>query len=289
VSTVGQRWTPSLRRQLEDAVIADLPKGLPYLKTAERYGGQFSGKDRVEEIREALAGRTPGVLVMSAGAVFRTPNVQRSEFTKDLELHVYCCDSSFESPEAGSAGDEASLDGQGGSPGAYTIMEHVVARLTRLAPADGIGVLVPSKEDPIIVHKDLHVWLVIFNVDLDATIPDRRLEGVEDLEEIAGRVNVGPASENAIASGTGSGIGDNFARTGSTVTLTVTGMGAIGAWVGLQLVITGAKNANNNGTFDITAVPGATQVQFTNGRGSPEVFGGQWKIIPPPAARMLTT
>lgn len=282
------RWPKSQRQELEDAVIADLPKKLAYLKMCRRYGGEFSGKDRIEEIRELLSGLTPGVLVTTAGAAFRTPNVSRSEFTKDMELQLYCCDSSFESEDAAARGDQLSVDGQGGSPGVYRIMEHVVQRLTGFQGVEGIGLLIPAKEEPLIIDKDLTVFVVTMNVDLDATIPDRELDGVEDLTDISGRVNQSPASENQIAGGTGSGVGDSITRVGSTCTITVAGMGAVAGWVGLQLRLAGCKNTVNNGTFDIAAVPGSTQLQFINGRGSPEVFGGTWKVLPPPAARMLT-
>lgn len=289
MSTLGQRWQATQRQVLEDLVLVDLKKGLPYLKDAKRYAGEASGKERLEQVREALAGRTPAVLVMTAGAIYRTPNVQRTEFTRDLELQLYCCDASFESREAAALGDDLSIDGAGATPGVYRVMQDAVERLTRHQPASSIGLLIPSKEEPVIVDAELQVWLVTFSVDLDTTVPDRELEGVEDLEEIAGRVNLAPGSDNAIASGTGNNLSDNFARSGSTVTMTVAGMGAIADWVGLQLLIEGAKNANNNGFFDITAVPGSTQVQFVNGRGSPEVFGGTWKILPGPAAKMTVS
>ena len=63
---------------------------------------------------------------------------------------------------------------------------------------------------------------------------------------------------------------DAFTRVGNTVTLTVAGAAFTPAMAGQAVTITGAPSSVNDGTFTVTAVPGATQLQWTNNVGVAE-------------------
>lgn len=67
---------------------------------------------------------------------------------------------------------------------------------------------------------------------------------------------------------------DAFTRAGNTITLTVAGAAFTAAMAGQSVTITGAPSSVNDGTFTVSAVPGATQLQWTNTLGVAESAAG---------------
>jgi hypothetical protein len=89
-----------------------------------------------------------------------------------------------------------------------------------------------------------------------------------------------PLCGNGVGPLTATGVGDSFTKVGNTITLT-DGAGVFKPeHVGRLISIVGLTNATggkgNGGVFVITAVPSATEVQFTNSAGSTGTFGGNW-------------
>ena len=100
-------------------------------------------------------------------------------------------------------------------------------------------------------------------------------------------IEVGPNTSAALGtafgfiqdSGTGVG-GDTIVAGPSahTATLTVAGGAFTAAMIGSDVVLAGATTATNNGRFLVTAVPGPTQVTYTNKNFVAESFLGTWFV-----------
>lgn len=82
------------------------------------------------------------------------------------------------------------------------------------------------------------------------------------------------------ASGAGNGGSDNItAPVANEQTMTVDDGAFTTAMIGRDIVVAGASNSTNNGVFPVTAVPGATQVTYTNAAGVVESnFAGTYSI-----------
>lgn len=84
--------------------------------------------------------------------------------------------------------------------------------------------------------------------------------------------------KNRRLSGSGSGTGDSFSKTGSTITLTDAGAAWVVSDVGKTIKISGATTSGNNGLFVITSRISGTQITYENASGATEAFAGTWAI-----------
>ena len=77
-----------------------------------------------------------------------------------------------------------------------------------------------------------------------------------------------------------SGAGDSLMVSGDDVTLTDAGATFPDTQVGQSITIKGATTSGNNGTFQVTAVPDATHITFTNTNATKqsETFNGTWRL-----------
>jgi hypothetical protein len=75
------------------------------------------------------------------------------------------------------------------------------------------------------------------------------------------------------------GTGDSIGGAAPAMTLTDTGALFSPAMVGLNITITGATTAANNGTFLITNYINMNTIEFTNASGVAEVFPGTWGVV----------
>jgi hypothetical protein len=258
----------ALREQLELAVIADLKKLGLVVRAYEGEIGDGSA-ERLDAIRMSLKGITPGVLVTTADATFTTDNLQRRRYTRALELQLVVVAKSLRSRHEQRLGDK----------GIYRLLELVEGQLSGWdAGLQGVGAMRVTAERPWVQEPDLCVWLVTFAVPTDFAAPDRAELGADDLVGIDGSLNL-PETEAVIAEGTG----DTLTAAAGVATVVDAGMLAAAGWVGLVVRVSGCGNALNNGDFTITAVPAATQLQYSNPLATPESEAFTWKLLSPVA------
>lgn len=277
------------RQALEDAAIVALQPlrkvgdgggAAGYLRAVKPYGGEIDTRN-MELLRATLVGQAPGIL-LATGAGTTRPRLSRRRGVKDLTLELLIVSMSQRSAEARLRGDTS--EGAGADPGIYQILDDVAALLTGFDPGvDGVGLLSPHTEKPLLVEPGLTIWFQSFLVPTDVARP-AAVEG--DISSIVSAVDF-PAAEETFASGTG----DAFTVAAGVVTLTDAAALFDTAWTpaNFDITIAGATNAANDGTFPVTRVPGNTSIQFTNAAGVAGAFAGTWKVHPRAKVLVSTT
>lgn len=178
----------ALRKRLEDAVVTALA-GLTYLKACQPYSGEIGGARDAEQIRAALNGRVPGVLVSTRDGKYTGTSVQAKRWTNRIDLALLVVSGNLRSQEARQRGDVA-----GNDPGIYQMTEDIRDALAgKDLDVDGAGFLVPSSEEVMAHLPGFTAWQLIYSVDTDANAkkPTR-----PTITEVAGSVNI-PAPDDA--------------------------------------------------------------------------------------------
>ena len=266
------------RTQIEDKVIAllaplrkDQTGG--YVKQIRPYTelGEWSK----EEILRVLGGAAnlPGLLVGTGSERWHGVSTGLRRGYNKLEVEILCCSGSMRSRGARARGGGPA----DGDPGIYQMLEDVEETL-RAAKVDvpGAGRLHVQGADLLLHDKDICAWRKRF----DLSVGSQGEIGLEsgDFKEI--RAGLGaPTALQALATGAGDALATAF----GVVTLTDAAGLFVNAFVGQRIVIAGAAHDENNGTFTVTAVPHANQIQYQNDNAVAEAtFGGTWTIVPQP-------
>lgn len=165
----------TLRRDLEDAVVAAVAARLTYLKAVHPYAGELGGAKDLSEIKERLKGRVPGVLVSCRGSAVDTL-IQSRHVVKDEELDLYLVSGNMRSRE-----DKLRADA-----GIYQIAQDLERLLLgRDVGIAGVGRLNLRSESQEIHAPDLAVWRVRYEVRMDAVADD---DPTPTLLQIAGKL-----------------------------------------------------------------------------------------------------
>ena len=152
----------SVRAQLEDAVIA-LLKGLQQdgkVVQIEPYAGQLAGVTTMEDVKRALGGGVPGILVSSTRGKFREISVKRDRVRRDVTLELFIAHSHQGSREAR----------QRAEGGIYDLLDACLERLIGAEIGDLVddtvaaGVLEPVSEEVLAHDPALCLWSLELNV-----------------------------------------------------------------------------------------------------------------------------
>jgi hypothetical protein len=144
----------AVRTQIEEAIVRRLEtlraRGL---RGVAAYNGELDVKE--DELRAAIAGRTPCVLVSTRTGRYTSASVARERAKLDLEIDLRICSSYLRSKDERTTGDV----------GIYRMIELVRDALFAAdLGVDGVTVLTPVSEDQWFHQPDLEIWRMAFNV-----------------------------------------------------------------------------------------------------------------------------
>lgn len=161
-----------LRKRIEASAIAKLaPLRNAYLKTIEPYAAEFSSGN-IDEVKEALRGRVPGILV-ATGASVPSRLISASLAVEKLTLEVYLISASMRSM----------VDRQQGDGGIYQMIEEQRPLLMgKSLGIKGVGVPVSAGTRPLIRLKTLNAWVVEYELDVTVTGAPEKDLGFRDIE-----------------------------------------------------------------------------------------------------------
>lgn len=268
----------TVRRQIEDAVVAALVPLKPQGLTSARAWNGLVVVEDLADIKRVTNGQYPAALVAAPGRNYKTMALSRRRSVGEQRIEVVIAATSLRSRE------EATRDVvTGGAPGIYKVMELVQAALLGLdLGVPGVGLVSLVSEDVVARVPDMTVWQQVFNVEVDVYVPKRIPAGTPALTSILSRI-LPPEAEGLLLAGSGGA----FTIDDDVVTLTLGSPVAVAAFVGERIHIAGATSPANGGTFTITGVPSATEIEFTNAAGVAEAFTGTWAITPQPFVEAL--
>jgi phage gp37-like protein len=166
----------SRRAEIEVAVLAALAPlsrvAGGYLAYLDQYNGELDGAKGSDDIKRALLGRAPSVLVTTSGALGETKGLRRRDSRVTLSVELVVISNHLRSMVAQNAGDGAVSPTA--DPGSYQILEDVRQRLHghRLsddpdaapAPANLIGLLVWESDGVVIQAPDITAWRSAFSI-----------------------------------------------------------------------------------------------------------------------------
>jgi len=166
----------SQRQQLEDEIIARLklsigrptsPTG--YVRLIEPYNGEIDETDGPEDIREALRGRVPAILVTANVSMLRSISVTKALFRRTISFELYCVSDHLRSPKSRLRADAAHQTDSRRDPGIYKMVEDIAETLQGqpcLVP--GAGPLMPSREDVLLQRPDFTAWRLQYDCTVDS-------------------------------------------------------------------------------------------------------------------------
>ncbi|MFH0901892.1 MAG: hypothetical protein V2A73_14780 [Pseudomonadota bacterium] len=148
-----------------------------YLRALTVYCGPLEGAE-VDEVKDAIVGRTPCVLLRSGDASLECISVERSRNLRNLDIDVLACSGNLRSFSARARGGTSGED-----PGVYQILEDLHEILAGYeSTVTGVGTYQPTGESVQYQLADLCVWSARYTVQTNVNRP--AATGVEDLEEI---------------------------------------------------------------------------------------------------------
>lgn len=175
------------RQVLEDAIVArlDLELGIDrqnlgatvsrgYLRTIAPYNGEIDGAQSAEDIRAALRGRAPGVLVSTTGATYQSRSTRRRRFDREITVELILISNHRRDRETRLRADLVSQGDPSADPGIYRILADVLQQLAGDdLGVDGIGPLSPSAEGPLARFDDFTAWQMTYRADELLKVPER--------------------------------------------------------------------------------------------------------------------
>ncbi len=182
---------PSVRAQIEQGIQSALTQLLKvnggYLLAVEPHNGELNGgPEFVEEMRQELLGRVPGVLIETGRATYRDRQLQRRRAIEDMDIHLWLVSGSLRSRAARTQGGLAT----DADPGVYQMLEDVRGILFgNDLGLSGVGRITPVSEGPHLDLQDLTAWELLMRVPVEVIQPAEDADD-EDLTELRGRHNL---------------------------------------------------------------------------------------------------
>jgi phage gp37-like protein len=175
----------SLRGQIEVAVIdalAPLRRSAGrYFAAIDHYNGELDAARGPDDIRQALSGRAPALLVTTSGSRGETKGTGRQESRVTLHVELVIISNHLRSLVAQNLG-AGSLDPTA-DPGSYAMLEDVQASLHgRRLGIPGVEIVVWDSDDVIIQLPDLTAWRSVYTTRYRIareTIPGVPLDSIE--------------------------------------------------------------------------------------------------------------
>jgi hypothetical protein len=148
-----------------------------YLKAVDHYNGELLGKEGLDDIRTALLGRSPGVLVTTGDSTTVEHKLDRRNVIERFQVHLFVISTNWGSDKAQRVGDEASEFDPTLDPGINQMLWDIRGLLERQKPMDGAQFL-EHGDDAVIVPggRGFTMWRARFSVAVHLTIP--RVTGV---------------------------------------------------------------------------------------------------------------
>lgn len=170
----------SLRKQLEDVIIAVIkatPAMMAYLRAVAPYNGEL-GKEKLDDVFEALRGRAPAVLVTTGDSKADTLNLKRTRAIENVDVDLFLISNNLRTRE-----DRTRADGH-----IYQISEDLDRLLMgRESGIAGVGVLELDGKKVMVQVPDMCIWRVRYGVSMNATATNPE-DSAPSLLELAGTI-----------------------------------------------------------------------------------------------------
>ncbi len=159
------------KRTMIEAALLELLEPLSvrqgrYLALLDQYNGEIGGGASEQDVRNALRGLVPAVLLQTGSAAYVADSMKRNRTVATLQIEILIASAHLRSHEARNIGDEASTGDASADPGAYQIMADVVDLIVgRDLAIDGVSVVRPISEIVTMQAPTLTAWVVRCEVD----------------------------------------------------------------------------------------------------------------------------
>lgn len=169
----------SKRQRIEDAIVARLIQrlGAPngrYLQLVEPYNGEIDQVEGPDDIRRALRGMSPVVLVGTGSGVYENQSAQKTRWKRTISIELFVASDHRRSREDRLRADVVAKTDPTADPGIYQITEDILDAIGGdCFGLDGVGRLDPIREDALLQEDDLTVWRVTYESMTDAIVNKR--------------------------------------------------------------------------------------------------------------------
>jgi hypothetical protein len=181
------------RQAVEDAIIQTLERRLSktidprngYLRTIGPYNGEIDESDGADDFRRRIRGQLPAVLVSAGEAALDSQSTTKRKFVRVLDTEIFCASNHRRSRENRLRADVVSEGDASADPGIYKIVEDIQTLISgSLLDVDGVGPMMPTREEVLLQLADLTVWRLTYRIRIDANVElisfgDQPLESYE--------------------------------------------------------------------------------------------------------------
>lgn len=155
--------------ELKQQLSRELNPGGGYLAEVEAYNGEIDQSEGPEDIRRALRGRSPMILVAAVGGSFTPESQSRRRWMRLITMEMYVASNHNRSRENRTRSDVVADGDPTADPGIYQIVEDVQQILSgNDLGLSGVGPLSPRREDVLLQEKDFTVWRLLYDTATDA-------------------------------------------------------------------------------------------------------------------------
>jgi len=168
-----------MRQALEDAIIAELATKLGrvgnpqtgYLQEVAPYNGQITDSAGPDDLRRALRGQAPAVLVVAADARLTAESVTRRRYARRITVELYAISTHMRTRENRVRSDVVADSDSTADPGLYRIAEDVQQILSgNDLGLDGVSPFIPLREEILLQLPDFTCWRLTYAVETDAHV-----------------------------------------------------------------------------------------------------------------------
>lgn len=164
-----------------------------YLMAVDHYNGEIQGKEGIDDIKTALLGRSPGVLVYTGSERTLSRSADRRMATKRFDVLLLVISTSLVSDKAQRVGDDVSEFDLSLDPGINQMLKDAWDLLERQKPLAGGQFLEHVDDGPAVLGgRGFTVWTSRYTVDANVVIP--RVTG-PIITTYEARNNIAPLTE----------------------------------------------------------------------------------------------
>ena len=185
------------RTDIERGVIALLQ---PLTRTRGRYcqavdhsNGEILGKEGVDDIKTALLGRAPGILVTTGQSSTTERKLDRRRVLERFQVELMVVSNHLASDKAQRVGDVAAETDPSLDPGINQMLWDIRRALERQKPVAGGSFLEHQVDAPIVPGgRGFTVWRALYSIVVELEIPRAPAPPIESYEV---RNNLAPLTE----------------------------------------------------------------------------------------------
>lgn len=150
-------------------LLREFNPGGGYLHGVDPYNGEIDQTEGPEDLRRALRGRSPMILVAAVGGSFTAESQSRRRWMRLVTLELYVSSNHNRTRENRTRSDVVADGDPTADPGIYQILEDVQQILSgNDLGLSGVGPLSPRREDVLLQEKDFTVWRLLYDTATDA-------------------------------------------------------------------------------------------------------------------------